>query len=475
MGKMREHKLFCLSAVVLLFAVVVVFYTAIMGKYQKTTFMNSYSVKTFDEWVLEREDGTVEKIQAFPYKTDVSKGDVYTLTTVLPDDITDESGIMIYINYSGTEVYVDGEKIDEYGMKQPLPFGRMIGNIRYITALNADMAGKKLTYKITCYYNGAGTLNPITYGNMDGLELSVIYHNLWRLVISVIIFTLALICLGFFFFHEWKKEVEYNTAFYHLGAFLVYIVLWLICSSDIPQFFINANETVSLVSFLSLSIMGIHFAAYTRIILQEGEKWFRFLSYIGWIDPLIILTGFVANLWDPAEVLILNHLYIGMVAVSAFVFVIKKKEKELVEHLFITGVLTIIVATAISLVAYYYNPSGGIDAIFLGVGVTVFAVLLFLMILCKEVKFIEERRMMDIYRELAFKDNLTGLGNRAAYDKKMEELRLSLAYGYEEQMWSGEEYFLRKMIRFADEKIYEDKRRKHGCREDDNECVKQYG
>lgn len=279
----------------------------------------------------------------------------------------------------------------------------------------------------------------------------------------------------FLFFHEWKKEVEYNTAFYHLGAFLVYIVLWLICSSDIPQFFINANETVSLVSFLSLSIMGIHFAAYTRIILQEGEKWFRFLSYIGWIDPLIILTGFVENLWDPAEVLILNHLYIGMVAVSAFVFVIKKKEKELVEHLFITGVLTIIVATAISLVAYYYNPSGGIDAIFLGVGVTVFAVMLFLMILCKEVKFIEERRMMDIYRELAFKDNLTGLGNRAAYDKKMEELRLSLAYGYEEQMWSGEEYFLRKMIRFADEKMYEDKRRKHGCREDDNECVKQYG
>lgn len=510
MGKMREHKLFCLSAVVLLFAVVVVFYTAIMGKYQKTTFMNSYSVKTFDEWVLEREDGAVEKIQAFPYKADVSRGDVYTLTTVLPDDITDESGIMISINYSGTEVYVDGEKIDEYGMKQPLPFGRMIGNIRYITALNADMAGKELTYKITCYYNGAGTLNPITYGNMDGLKLSVIYHNLWRLVISVIIFTLALICLGFFFFHEQKKEVEYNTAFYHLGAFLVYIVLWLICSSDIPQFFINANETVSLVSFLSLSIMGIHFAAYTRIILQEGEK----------------------------------------------------KEKELVEHLFITSVLTIIVATAISLVAYYYNPSGGIDAIFLGVGVTVFAVLLFLMILCKEVKFIEERRMMDIYRELAFKDNLTGLGNRAAYDRKMEEirdngnedmlvqllmldvnglkhindnlghytgdkiilgaaqcirdafgthgqcyriggdeyaviylaqpgqmekdiakleevmaeynegrageLRLSLAYGYEEQMWSGEEYFLRKMIRFADEKMYEDKRRKHGCRENDN-------
>lgn len=58
---------------------------------------------------------------------------------------------------------------------------------------------------------------------------------------------------------------------------------------------------------------------------------------------------------------------------------------------------------------------------------------------------------------------------------RAEELRLSLAYGYEEQMWSGEEYFLRKMIRFADEKMYEDKRRKHGCREHDNECVKQYG
>lgn len=220
MGKMREHKLFCLSAVVLLFAVVVVFYTAIMGKYRKTTFMNSYSVKTFDEWVLEREDGTVEKIQAFPYKTDVSKGDVYTLTTVLPDDITDESGIMISINYSGTEVYVDGEKIDEYGMKQPLPFGRMIGNIRYITALNADMAGKKLTYKITCYYNGAGTLNPITYGNMDGLKLSVIYHNLWRLVISAIIFTLALLCLGFFFSMSGRKRWNIIRHFIILGHFL---------------------------------------------------------------------------------------------------------------------------------------------------------------------------------------------------------------------------------------------------------------
>ena len=40
---------------------------------------------------------------------------------------------MISINYSGTEVYVDGEKIDEYGFFRGLPFGRLIGNMRYLS------------------------------------------------------------------------------------------------------------------------------------------------------------------------------------------------------------------------------------------------------------------------------------------------------------------------------------------------------
>ncbi len=419
----KNKCVFSVSFFVLLFVIFVVYYTFLFGKYEKTNFHDSFELDTHMVWRLEDETGVKEEFSEYPYCLQAKANVPFTLRATLPDNIESGYGFAIQTNYSCVRIFVEDTQIHSYATTQPLPIGHLVGNIRLITELAPEMSGKELTVQYTPFYSTTFPINTIYFGKVDALKLQIVYANIWRIVIATILFTVAFCCHGFFVFHEIKKHKVWNRAFFHLGFFLMNVASWLICNSDIPQLYVDYNETISLISFIALTFFATEFAGYVEALFPSPKRALRFLQYAGLALTIIELFGFVTTLWDPPQILILNHLHIAVVILYTLYFAIRQRKNGTVEHIFLLSVIVLLITALTALIFFYMNGANGMDGIILGCGILVFAFLLFIILLFKEVGYIQERKSLVVYRELAYKDPLTGLSNRGAFDKAFADLQ----------------------------------------------------
>ncbi len=406
-----------LRVVSMLICVGIVFYTFMASVNEPTQIQNTVTEENVMTWNLAGV-GEVE----FPYSYQGTAGEFIHVYGVLPERIQDKYGFMVQSLYSAYEVYVDGELIYEYGKKLPLPYGRMTGNIRLLIELNPDMAGKNIDIFIIPYYSQHMDLSKVTFGYMDSLKNVILRENLLRLCIVVFFLAIMLVSLVLVFYQVKALDMSNAWLYAHFVFFVFVTATWIVCSSDLPQFITDCNEGVSLISFLCLSTIAIPYMGFCEQVIKGGKTIFIWMQFIGWFLPLINIWGFCLNIYDPLEVLILSHIYIGTAAALSLIYAIKEFKSGKESRILLAAVLIVIISVAVGLYFYYTAPSQGFAATFVGFGMVAFIGTLFSLVLYRQVVFIRERKYLDTYRELAYRDLLTGLGNRSAFEKTFDEI-----------------------------------------------------
>lgn len=391
-------------------------------------------------WRLEG-TGSIE----FPFSVMGRKGETLTLTGRLPEVIPEHYSMCFYAMYSKSEVSVNGKVIGTYGGKMPLPFGHMQGNIRVLIPLEPSMGGCDVTLKITPYYTQHMDLGNITFDHTGELKFSIVMDNLLRLIVCTIMFTIGLITCVFTLNQILERSARNIRLFGNFAFFDFTIIFWIVCSSDIPQLFISNNETVSLISYLCLAVMVIPYNGFCEQLLPSGAKAFRRLQFIGWFLPLINVIGFVTGLAEPPEILILSHIYIVAGILASICFAIKEWRGNVDSKLLIVSIIVIVAAALAGLAAFYISPSTGAAGNIFGVGFVLFTSMLFSIVLYRQMKLIDERRYMDTYKELAYKDILTGLGNRAAFDQYCSSLGERISQGDEITLFMFDVNYLKRV------------------------------
>ena len=397
-------------------------YCFLFGKYEPTKFANSYEYESISRVEIELPDMPTPISDIYPLELDCVQGETIRVTTAIPQNITSDFSIMTYSNYSKIEIFDKDKLIGSYGSFLPLKFGRLIGNIRVIAKIPEEYAGEQLTIDITPYYTAKLSFNSVEFGDTNALKLKVIYDNIWRLVFALILLTLSVICIGTGVSHIFQKIPSSNWAFYHMGCFLFYVQAWLVCSSDIPQLFTNANETISIVSFISLTIMPIHYAAFATEVLSDTRIYFSVIQIVGWFLPIIEIFGMFSGLYDPPEILVLNHIFIGITCLAVIFFTFLRSKNDKFAKAFGLANVLLVVFVAISLLMFYIFQSSGLDGLVLGIGLLIYSLVLFITVMKLEFDYIRELQTNQIYRELAYKDIMTDLGNRGAFSRKLELL-----------------------------------------------------
>lgn len=360
--------------------------------------------------------------QKVPGSFDGKAGETEYLYTTLPAYITPESTLMLQSEYCATQVYVGDQLIGGYGSTLPLPFGEMIGNIRVLVRIPERYAGQQITIHYTPYYDTATDYPEVSYAAIGTLELYVLMHNMPRLVICLVLLTMALaaVCMSFYEMFGGSKEIM--KMLNRFIMFVLCILTWIICSSDFPQFFTNNNETVSLISFLALSMLPIPFSSFCLLILKKGRNAFRISAYIGWILPLTISLCFVTNVCDPYHLLILTHLYIAIMLLIAIVCALKQWKEDRGAAILAASLILLFLFALTGLVLFYISKTGGYDALFFGCGLAIFILMLFALILNRQMGFYEQKKAAEIYKEMAYFDFLTKIPNRTAFEQRMSEL-----------------------------------------------------
>lgn len=421
---------------IIVVSIIVLFacYMFFAGDYEETKILNSYEIGQVYPIVVQLPDESRLIKGEYPLTFDFVEGETCVVKGTLPAYYNPGFAIMTYSNYSRVRIYAGDELIGSYGEKMPLSFGRLIGNIRVLAEVPKGHESDVLRIEYTPMYTGKMSYVSIDKGNINALKLDVIYDNLWRLFFSLILFTEAFICIGISFFHNTKKLPTNNWTFYHLGCFLVYCAIWLVFSSDIPQLVTNANEVISFISFISLIIMPIHYAAFSTEVLRGTRKYFSAIQFVAWFIPLIEIFGMVTNLFDPPQLLVITHLAIGITCLVVFIFTVVKSREDVIARRYGNANIILIIFVLIALYMFYKFQSTGLDAFVLGFGIITFSLILFFVVMSLEFDYIKNLQTMEIYKELAYKDIMTDISNRTAFNERLSALDLDKESGDEVTM-----------------------------------------
>ena len=358
----------------------------------------------------------------FPYSVQGKIGETVTIKSTLPVEVPQGFAMEFLSLYSACEIRVGGEVINSYAKTLPLPYGRMTGNIRVITPITKAMAGRDVSVSFTPYYNIHMDIAGIYFGNISAIHYSVAAENLVRLVVVVSLFIMFLVGVGLTIYQLREKNKDGFSLFSNFCFFTLIVILWVICSSDIPQFFTNANEAVALISFLCLASVGIPYLGFCAQILKRGSSICELLGIAGWILPIVNLIGFCGRLYDPLEILALSHIYLGVAAILTLVLAFMNHRGGADSRILLTATIIIAVGLFAGVGFYYVAPSQGYAGTVVGLAMVAFVATLFILVLNRQLTYVRERKYLDTYKELAYRDMLTGLGNRAAFDKLFSEL-----------------------------------------------------
>lgn len=417
------------TKIILLLAIALCVYVFSYSRNEQTRITDDGSITSVTHFTM---NGTEEV--DMPFSCPCEEGKLIVFSGVLPQ-ITDDNYCLSFRSlYCINDVYVDEVPVGSYGRELPLSFGRMVGNIRVIVPLTKEMSEKKLTIVITPYYNVANVdFSGVEVGNKGDMARRILYENMFRLFVCVVLLTIMLVAAGIYLYQMIAKSDEQKKL---IGSFICFdflVVTWIICSSDIPQFFTSCNEGVSLISFLSLSIICIPFMSLCECVILRRAKIFAVLKRIGWLLPLTIGLCFVLNICDPMDILPATHIYMIICILITVILTVAEWKYGIASKFLLVGLIEIGVAAAVGLICWYMSPSKGYDAIAFSIGFVLFISTLFALIGYMQIKVVEDKKYMDVYKRLAYLDSLTMVKNRTAFEEKFAEMQ---AAGYKDVLVS---------------------------------------
>ncbi len=415
--KAKKDLNFYLGAAVGVLIIGLVVLCATLEKGPKTRIWASDMLTELDGWTAEYV-GEVE----FPYSIIGKTGETVWFSNTLPDELPDHYGMTMRGYFCKVEVTVNDKTIYTFGDKRTLPFGCFTGNIRLVIPIDKSYAGQRMVVYVTPIYTQHIDFSEPKFGFIGDINMTIVYENLFRIIVGVFMLTIFVLSMGLAVFQSFEKSLLNKRLIGFFAMFVFTVMGWFVCSSDVPQFFSDNNGTVALISYLSLAIMAIPYAGFCECLLPDSKKIMRVLRAIGGFIAITNVFGFVTNFFDPPQILFLSHVYILTVSGVSIFFALKARKRGRDAKLLLFCFAELVFFVVLGFLCYFLAPSSGYDGIVFGIGLMLFVFALFGVILYRQVKSIEERKRVEIYKGLAYSDMLTGLGNRTGFDREFERL-----------------------------------------------------
>ena len=127
----------------------------------------------------------------------LTDGEIKSENIALPEDFDDPRSILFKTTHTIAEVWLDGEKIYEYGNEEDAPsFMKSPGSCWHIVNIPEDSAGKSLEVRIIPVYdNYYGNEVSIVYGTRGNCVLKILMDSFKTLLLSCGILFASIICL----------------------------------------------------------------------------------------------------------------------------------------------------------------------------------------------------------------------------------------------------------------------------------------
>lgn len=405
-------------------------------------FMSMTSAKRVDSDEIELDDGWSVTINGKEYDNVTlskfrfkmcNRGDVLTLRHIVPRyDIISLPTLEVYTIHSAIKVYLDDEVIYTYGQRL-YDENKLLGYGEHFVSMPYGANSKWLIVEMTVSednaFDGVKAMKLLDGNSAMVKDLSGKRVNLsitmFLIVFGVIIMVLSMLML--------RRAVNFVQTFC-IALFSFLIGCWTLCNNDLIEYFTTDLLLKSYLEYYSLYILPLPLTYYFRdkIDVRSNPKWLKVYFWgiiaaeIVYIASAVILQE--ANLVHLPQILVGSHILMFLaIVLILMISVIDIKVRKQRPTVVMIGFLIAIAIVIVELIRF------NIEKYITGFtknaysSDTCFAVLIIVISMLldygnKTSKSLYENAQRAVLEQMAYMDELTGLGNRRMCEKKLTEL-----------------------------------------------------
>jgi diguanylate cyclase (GGDEF)-like protein len=412
---------------ILLFLVVLMFVLALYldSFLQVEPLDNEYTVALDHGWNAYLDGELLARDVSLPYAFPKPLiGRTCTLTTILPQVFPNTNTcINVESSMAALDVFLAGEKIyslegPDKGWARPV-FG---GNFANFIRIPDEAKGQELTliYRYTSNTPFAGNVKAPVMGSKASLIL--LKHTMWpSLVFGYTLLFVGFICVIVpFGMHKGKER----DSFIYFGWLEACLGAWVFSQSTSKLVIIRNPALPMNLSFIALYLLPFFLVNYVCTSYNVGKS-VKKMRTISLLFPLAYVAGGILQLGgilQYTDLLLISGLFLGiflLVLLGLLIACHLRGRANLASFLLAMGILlaTILIEETLLIFSIKLN-----SPILLHLGMSVSAAILFWhsakMLNAKTRSILKEQVLVS----MAYTDSLTGLNNRSAYDKRLDEI-----------------------------------------------------
>ncbi len=328
--------------------------------------------------------------------------------------------LMFYTNHQEVFVYIEDELIYSLEKAESI-FGRTPGAKWNVITLPAEDV--ELTVKLSQAYPDQTKQVPV-------FELSntvKIYHSIMEgapveLVLSASIIIIGIALAGYWF-AVFSKENTQREVLY-LGLFAIIFGIWNFGETQFAVFMFENRAFMSYLAFTCLMTMCLPALLYFRAFLEVEDKYFYKIvatyivleTVIGQALHFTGIAGVKQTSYFTMGSIVLILIYLFYAIIQAIVA--RRNIKKVAIN--IVGLLVLVITAVVDMSSYYTN-------VMTAEKIAKFGFLFYAIILGLETtrvarEKLQEEQKMELIKEMAVKDLLTGCYNRNAYTEDVSEI-----------------------------------------------------
>jgi len=408
-----------ITAAVLLLAIICV---AITSKYNSSRFVNEVSIPFQANWVYNWDGEKQQPLACIPANLSdgKKKGQNLYLSTSLPDFKTEGPILLLRTSFQKIKVFIDDEPCYEYGFSKREHMGKTVGSGYHFVKLPFDFAGKKLTVVFNSDYNDNGIINEIRIGSLSGHIIYILKSGFLTFAIPIFLFIISIIMFFLFVPIAYFKQIKPDVIY--LAVFNLITSLWFISESRIFQLF-NSNQVQNYIfTFMMFYSFMIPLLIFTVKFYKPANKK-EMLTVLN-IHALFFFAACFLQFGGIMQMYELMHFYWALLMIDVAVFakaaakMLKKANLE--TRVFWFGMIFPVVFGIANMVTMQLRILDNI--LLIEIGMLMFSITTIVSIIILLLNHSYDKASSDTLYKLAYKDILTGLKNRTAYEEKYQEL-----------------------------------------------------
>lgn len=342
-------------------------------------------------------------------------------TYTLPDTLKDKSALLFGTYWTDASVYVGDTCIFEYTD----PFNDL-GYTRQWVDLYEYMAGQTLSVVYTGNEEeiAVSASMDVFCGDASDVIQSFVQGKMYVLIFFFITLIMTFVIMYVYF--ATRKRIDHDTkkGFLALGGYVFTIGIYIVSDSHIAFLWTKNAAVNTLFTFSSLTLFMVLLTIFISEMFYHRIKALDYLTILFMLDYIFILSTYLLRILPPNTTQVTCHLLqfvtVLVVLYEGFKELFIRKSDDKQYKIIMIGLMVMVLFGLLSLVMFYSKSSK--YAIPLCVGIVVFTAFLIWLFYERLYVVLEKEAKTNAYRDLAYKDTMTGVGNRTAYNNIIEQL-----------------------------------------------------